>query len=109
MQLEIEREALRKETDRDAARGWKALNRNSSGCKRSCRTHRAQWEAGKSRDREATRAAQQIEQIKDEIEKAERAYDLTRVAELQYGELPPWSGSSKSRKRPPVTRARGDS
>ena len=88
MQLEIEREALRKETDRSSRARLETLEQELSDKRGETEVWKARWEAEKSSVGRLRRLRQQIEQVKHEIEKAERAYDLNRVAELRYGELP---------------------
>ena len=49
---------------------------------------RAQWESEKASVARLRKTRQHIEEVKVEIERAERAYDLNKVAQLRYGELP---------------------
>ncbi len=88
MQLEIEREALRKETDPASRARLKTLETELAdkiSARDALKTH---WETEKASVGRLRKIRQQIEQAKQQIEQAERAYDLTRVAELRYGELP---------------------
>ena len=88
MQLEIEREALRKETDAGSRSRLSALEQELSDKRRDQETLRTRWDAEKASVGRLRKLRQQIESVKQEIERAERAYDLNRVAELRYGELP---------------------
>ena len=87
MQLEIEREALRKETD-EASKGRLAkLERELANLKAEADAMKAKWQAEKRAVQKLRALREQIEQTKIEMEKAERQYDLNRVAELKYGKL----------------------
>ena len=88
MQLEIEREALRKETDQGSRARLETLEQELAVKTRELNTLKAQWEAEKNSVGRLRKLRQQIEEVKQKIEQAERAYDLNRVAELRYGELP---------------------
>ena len=88
MQLEIEREALRKETDPGSRARLESLDRELTEKRREMESLKARWDAEKTSVGRLRNLRQQIETVKQEIEQAERAYDLNRVAELRYGELP---------------------
>ena len=88
MQLEIEREALRKETDAGSRARLEALEQELTEKNRDLAALKARWEAEKASVGRLRKIRQQIEGVKQEIERAERAYDLNRVAELRYGDLP---------------------
>jgi ATP-dependent Clp protease ATP-binding subunit ClpB len=87
LQLEIERNALRKETD-SASRGrLEKLEQDLTRLQEQAKTLREQWEREKAAIERPRQIRKRIEEVKLEIEKAMRAYDLNRVAELQYGTL----------------------
>src|SRR5216117_4119358 len=88
MQLEIEREALRKEKDQASQARLATLEQELTEKTRELNTLKAQWDAEKNSVGRLRKLRQQIEEVKHKIEQAERAYDLNRVAELRYGELP---------------------
>ncbi|WP_447980473.1 ATP-dependent chaperone ClpB [Candidatus Nitrospira bockiana] len=88
LQLEIEREALRKETDPGSRARLEALEKELAEKRRDLEALKAHWEAEKVSVSRLRKLRQQIEGVKQEIERAERSYDLNRVAELRYGELP---------------------
>ena len=88
MQLEIEREALRKETDAGSRARLEALEQELTEKNRDLAALKARWEDEKASVGRLRKFRQQIEGVKQEIDRAERAYDLNRVAELRYGELP---------------------
>ncbi|MSR23468.1 MAG: ATP-dependent chaperone ClpB [Nitrospiraceae bacterium] len=88
MQLEIEREALRKETDPASRARLKTLETELAEKISARDALKTRWETEKASVGRLRKIRQQIEQAKQQIEQAERAYDLTRIAELRYGELP---------------------
>ena len=87
MQLEIEREALKKETDSASRERLGKLEREIADLKSNSSALQAQWQNEKEAVQRLRSLREQLEQTKLEIEKAERAYDLNRVAELRYGKL----------------------
>ncbi len=87
MQLEIEREALRKETDNASVRRLEQLERELAELRERQAKLRVQWDAEKSASMKLRDLRERIEQTKVQIEQAERQYDLNRAAELRYGQL----------------------
>jgi ATP-dependent Clp protease ATP-binding subunit ClpB len=87
MQLEIEREALKKETDKASKARLTRLEKEISELRSQADALRARWEVEKSAVSRQRELRRRIEETKVEIEKAERQYDLNRVAELKYGTL----------------------
>jgi ATP-dependent Clp protease ATP-binding subunit ClpB len=87
MQLEIEREALRKETDSASVRRLEQLEKELAESRERQAKLRVQWDAEKNAVTKLRDLREQIEQTKVQIERAERQYDLNRVAELRYGTL----------------------
>lgn len=88
LQLEIEREALKKEEDPGSRARLETLEEELYGKRQELDALTKQWEAEKSVVGRLHQIRQQIEDLKHQIEKAEREYDLNRVAELRYGTLP---------------------
>jgi len=99
MQLEIEREALKKETDERSARRLEDVIREISELKESSQAMTAQWEAEKKAIREVNRIKEQIEETKAKIAQMEREYDLNKMAELKYGVLPSLEKKLEEQKR----------
>jgi ATP-dependent Clp protease ATP-binding subunit ClpB len=87
MQLEIEREALRKESDTGSVRRLEQLEHDLVGLRERQTKLRVQWDAEKAGSVKLRDLRERIEQTKVQIEQAERQYDLNRVAELRYGQL----------------------
>jgi ATP-dependent Clp protease ATP-binding subunit ClpB len=88
MQLEIEREALKKETDSASRERLKKLEKELADHKATADALKARWQNEKNAVQKVREVREQIEQVKVQIEQAERAYDLNRAAELKYGKLP---------------------
>lgn len=88
MQLEIEEAALKKEKDDASKRRLEDLGRELAEHRESERTMRVQWEAEKEAIHKVQVLREEVEQVRLEIEQAERAYDLNRAAELKHGRLP---------------------
>jgi len=87
MQLEIEREALKKESDSASKDRLKRLEKELANLKSDSDALKAQWQAEKEGVQRLRALREQLEQTRIEIEKAERQYDLNRAAELKYGKL----------------------
>jgi ATP-dependent Clp protease ATP-binding subunit ClpB len=87
MQLEIERQALKKEKDAASRDRLKKLEKELGNLKAEGDALKARWQAEKKTVTGLRALREQIEQTKVEMEKAERAYDLNRAAELKYGKL----------------------
>jgi ATP-dependent Clp protease ATP-binding subunit ClpB len=87
MQLEIEREALRKERDSASRERLERLEKELADLKSRGDALRAQWQVEKEAVQKLRTLREQIEQTKAEVEKAKQQYDLNRAAELQYGKL----------------------
>jgi len=87
MQLEIEREALKKETDKASQARLERLEKELAELKAQQEALRARWEVEKAAIQRLRDLRRKIEETKVEIGKAERQYDLNRVAELKYGVL----------------------
>ena len=87
MQLEIEREALRKESD-DASRERLAKLKNElANLKEEANKLKARWELEKAAIARLRKLKEEIDEARRAMEQAEREYDLNRVAELKYGTL----------------------
>jgi ATP-dependent Clp protease ATP-binding subunit ClpB len=87
MQLEIEREALKKEKDPASKERLAKLEKELADLKAQADALKAQWQTEKDAVQNLRSIREQIEQTKLQIEQAERQYDLNKVAELKYGKL----------------------
>jgi ATP-dependent Clp protease ATP-binding subunit ClpB len=88
MQLEIEREALRKEQDQASQARLVTLELELHEKQRDLEALKTKWNSEKASVSRLRKTREAMEEVKQAIERAERAYDLNRVAELRYGELP---------------------
>ena len=87
MQLEIEREALRKESDDASKERLGRIERELAELRSQTDGIATRWQAEKDAVQGLRGLRESIDQTKTEIEQAERQYDLNRVAELRYGKL----------------------
>jgi ATP-dependent Clp protease ATP-binding subunit ClpB len=88
MQLEIEREALRKEQDQASQARLATLELELGEKQRDLQALKTRWDSEKASVSRLRKTREAMEEVKQAMERAERAYDLNRVAELRYGELP---------------------
>jgi ATP-dependent Clp protease ATP-binding subunit ClpB len=87
MQLEIEREALKKEKDKASKERLKKLERELADLQEQSGALRARWKQEKAAIQAIRDTKEQTEQVRHRIEEAQRAADYARASELQYGTL----------------------
>ncbi|MEA1921394.1 MAG: ATP-dependent chaperone ClpB [Pseudomonadota bacterium] len=87
MQLEIEREALKKEKDKASKQRLEKLVKELADWQVKSKTMTARWQLEKEQIAGLREIGKEIEAVKLEIEKAERDYDLNKAAELKYDRL----------------------
>lgn len=85
MQLEIEREAIRREHDIDKE---SVLNKQIADLNEQRNSLKARWETEKQSVNEVRSLKEQLDQLRLEAEQAERSGDYGKVAEIRYGRLP---------------------
>ena len=88
MQLEIEEAALKKETDRLSQERLADLQKELAQLKDDFKVQKASWDQEKDKVGRVSRLKEEIEALNNEIQIAQRNYDLNKAAELQYGRLP---------------------
>ncbi len=88
IQLKIEREALKKESDEASRKRLDDLEGQLDDVEREYADLDEVWKAEKAAMQGATHIKEELERAKLELETAHRAVDLTRMAELQYGRIP---------------------
>ena len=88
MQLEIEEAALKNEEDNLSKERLAVLSGELAELREKAASMKATWEQEKSEVDRVSTIREEIEQTKDEIQIAQRKYDLAKAAELQYGKLP---------------------
>src|SRR6476646_5167725 len=85
MQLEIEREALRKEKDDASKNRLVALERELADLKESRDALRSRWDQERQAIQAISELRNEVDQVRVEIERAQRSFDYNKAAELQYG------------------------
>ncbi|RAI15582.1 MAG: ATP-dependent chaperone ClpB [Candidatus Melainabacteria bacterium] len=87
VQLEIEREALKKETGEEVEEKIKRISAQIEDLENKSEKLKEQWNKEKSTITEEATTKEEIEEVKRKIEEAERNTDLQTAAELKYGKL----------------------
>ena len=87
MQLEIEREALRKEKDSASHERLSTIERELASRKEERDALRSRWDQERAAIGAISELRDQMDRTRVEIEQAQRAYDYNRAAELQYSSL----------------------
>jgi len=87
MQLEIERQALLKETDAHSKERRSQIERELGGLKEDSNRRKVRWQAEKQAIGKIRKLKEQIEQLKAEEQRYERAGELAKVAEIRYGRI----------------------
>ncbi len=92
MQLEIEEAALKKEKDKASQTRLEVLRKELADLRDRNKTLRTQWDTEKDGIKSIQDLREEIEKVRQQIEVAEREYDLNRAAELKHGRLPELEG-----------------
>ncbi len=87
LQLEIERQALLKETDAHSRERLKEIEEDLAGLREESSARKAHWQAEKEAIAKIRKLKEGIEQLKAEEQRYERAGELAQVAEIRYGKL----------------------
>ena len=88
MQLEIEREALRKETDQASKERLSKLDKELADRKEERNQLQAQWEREKEAIQGSRNLKGELDALRHDIDRAQRGGDYAKASELQYGRLP---------------------
>jgi ATP-dependent Clp protease ATP-binding subunit ClpB len=88
MQLEIEREALRKEKDPASKERLQKLEKELANLKEEKDRLTAHWEQEKAAIQRSRKLKEELEQVRMEMQRAQQAGDYAKASELQYGRLP---------------------
>jgi len=88
LQLEIEEAALRLEKDEGSRQRLEALRKELADARTQATALRAKWEKEKASVERVRRVREDLESTRLEMERAERAYDLNKLAELRHGKIP---------------------
>jgi ATP-dependent Clp protease ATP-binding subunit ClpB len=87
LQLEIERQALLKETDAHSVERRALIERELAALREDSSARKARWQAEKDAIAKIRKLKEQIEQLKAEEQRCERAGELAKVAEIRYGKI----------------------
>jgi ATP-dependent Clp protease ATP-binding subunit ClpB len=87
LQLEIERQALLKETDAHSVERRKQIEQELAKLREDSSARKTRWQAEKEAISRIRTLKEQIEQLKAEADRYERAGDLAKVAEIRYGKI----------------------
>jgi ATP-dependent Clp protease ATP-binding subunit ClpB len=88
MQMEIEETALKKEEDKLSKERLENLSKELAELRDKLKNDTAKWESEKASVDNLSKIREKIEDVNNQIQMAERNYDLETVAKLKYGELP---------------------
>ncbi|HZE44768.1 MAG TPA: Clp protease N-terminal domain-containing protein, partial [Steroidobacteraceae bacterium] len=88
IQLKIEREALKKETDEASRKRLNMLNDTLKGLEKEYSDLEEIWKAEKATVQGAAHIKEELERARQDLDTARRAQDLARMSELQYGRIP---------------------
>ena len=88
IQLKIEREALKKETDEASRKRLSLLNDTLKGLEKEYSDLEEIWKAEKATVQGAAHIKEELERARQDVDTARRAQDLARMSELQYGRIP---------------------
>ncbi len=88
MQLQIEREALKKETDDASKQRLEHLQEEIAQLQQTIDEKTVQWQQEKKQIESVKSLKAKLEDLKAEMAKAEREYDLNKVAQIKYGDIP---------------------
>ena len=87
MQLEIERQALKKESDAHSKERVKQIEKELSTLREQSNSLKARWQTEKDAIGRIRKRKEEIDGLKTEEQRYERAGDLSRVAEIRYGKI----------------------
>ena len=87
LQLEIERQAMLKETDAHSVERRAQIEKELAKLREDSSARKARWQAEKEAIAKIRKLKEQIEQLKAEAERFERAGELAKVAEIRYGKV----------------------
>src|SRR4030081_2623949 len=87
IQLKIEREALKKERDEASKERLKRVEKEITELEKKCSELMTRWRAEKEKLNKIRKIREQIDQLKAEEQRYERAGELAKVAEIRYGKI----------------------
>jgi ATP-dependent Clp protease ATP-binding subunit ClpB len=88
MQHEMQRQALKKEKDPASKERLKKLEKGLAELKEKSSALKAEWQKEKSQIGEQAKIKEQLDQMRTELERAQRRGELAKASEIQYGRIP---------------------
>jgi ATP-dependent Clp protease ATP-binding subunit ClpB len=88
MQHEMERQALKKEKDPASKERLKKLEKELAELKEKSSALKAEWQKEKAVIQEQRKWKEELDQLRTELERAQRRGDLAKASEIQYGRIP---------------------
>src|SRR6184192_1618272 len=88
MQHEMERQALKKEKDAASKERQKKLEKELAELKEKSNALKAEWQKEKAQITEQAKLKEQLDQLRTELERAQRRGELAKASEIQYGRIP---------------------
>ncbi|HEX6746126.1 MAG TPA: ATP-dependent chaperone ClpB [Longimicrobium sp.] len=88
MQLEIERQALSRESDPESKERLQRLEEELANLREKSSGMKARWQSEKQAIQEIRAKKERLDELKVELDRAQRTGDLERAAQIQYGEIP---------------------
>jgi ATP-dependent Clp protease ATP-binding subunit ClpB len=88
MQHEMERQALKKEKDPASKERLKKLEKELAELKEKSNALKAEWQKEKAQITEQAKVKEQLDQLRTELERAQRRGELGKASEIQYGRIP---------------------
>ena len=108
MQLEIEEQALNKETDEASREKLQGIREEKAQLQQQEKELQAKWESEKQAILRVRAIKKEIDEVNGQMEAAERAYDLNRLSELKYGKLPQLQKTLQEEEAAIAARAQGE-
>jgi len=88
MQHEMERQALKKEKDPASKERLKKLEKELAELKEKSNALKAEWQKEKAQIGEQAKLKEELDQVRTELERAQRRGELAKASEIQYGRIP---------------------
>src|SRR5947199_1671109 len=88
MQHEMERQALKKEKDPASKERLRKLEKELAELKEKSNALKAEWQKEKAQITEQAKLKEQLDQLRTELERAQRRGELAKASEIQYGRIP---------------------
>ncbi|SEH33336.1 ATP-dependent chaperone ClpB [Selenomonas sp. KH1T6] len=108
MQLEIEEQALNKETDEASKEKLQGIREEKAQLQQQEKELQGKWESEKQAILRVRAIKKEIDEVNGQMEAAERAYDLNRLSELKYGKLPQLQKTLQEEEAAIAARAQGE-